>query len=360
MRSLTLFAMVATLSLVLGGCARSISPDQATISVKVFGDYVIAEESFDIGYEVDLVDNREDVEYEVRVTAQGVDGQEYLLHSQIDVGSKNERVTVALPAPGEFQFIVSIAPEGAETVWVESAAVALTAVDAGTLEAEITNVPDFWLVDEPYSPEGRVHGGLDFSALTVSAEVKQGNQWVQIDSPAGQAATIMETEETRRTIRLGFLSGEYRIAQSDELEIWFATPQSMVQEFFYQARSLDNNEYYDFWIKHTYPGFLIEEKLDKDEYLREMEEYGRRSTDPLLETVRERPDFAVGARFLDYYPCLQSPNPDEVMPGKHFIFDYQTPYTLLIGDTLVGGGLERNSRHVTFLDGRLYFYEGHC
>jgi hypothetical protein len=353
-------ASVASISLFLGGCTASISADEASLQLETFGDYVPVGEPFVVGYQLDVLENREGIEYELRIIARSEEGEVVRLFSELGSGSQDSQVTISLQEPGQFELSISIAPEGEGGSWVESGQISVNAVEIADLEAEVSNIPDFWLVDEPYNPEGKLRGISSQDDIRTSLQIKEGEDWVDVPPSDGGRVSIIEKVETRHTLRLQFFSGEYLLTRSDEVEIWFATPQAMVQEFFYEANRLDDEEYYDFWLKHTYPGFLVEEALDKTVYLQEIEEYGRRSTDPLIETVRERPDFILRDDFFDYYPCLESPEPGKVMPGRHFIFDYQTPYSLIIGDTLVGGGLERNSRHITFLDGRAYIYEGHC
>lgn len=353
-------SLVAGVLVLCAGCTPSISADEASLKLETFGDYVPVGEPFAVGYQLDVPENRQGVEYELRVTARSEEGQVANLFRAVSSGSQNSMATISLSEPGDFDLFVSIAPEGGESLWVESRQLSVAALDTADLEAEVTNIPDFWLVDEPYVPEGNLRGVPSQNDIRTSLQIKQGEAWVEVSPSDDGRVSIVEEAENRRVIRLEFFSGDYLITRSDEVEVWFATPQAMVQEFFYEANQLDDDEYYDFWLKHTYPGFLVESELDKAVYLQEIEEYGRRSTDPLVETVRERPDFVLGDNFFDYYPCLESPEPGKDMPGRHFIFDYQTPYTLLIGDTLVGGGLERNSRHITFLDGRAYIYEGYC
>lgn len=352
--------LITTFSFFISGCTPSMSADDAKLSVNTFGEFAVAGQNFSVGYEVDVEDRRAGVEYEVRLSASAADGSETRLHTALFAGDIDEALKIALPEPGVYDLGVAIAREGSEENWVASESVSITVVDSAELDGVIVNVPDLWLVGEPYTPEGLLSGIPQPESITTVLQMKRGGGWVNLSPAQGEGASITETEEARRVIRLEFFSGQYPLAQSDEVEIWFATPQAMVQEFFYEAKGLDDEKYYDFWIKHTYPGFLLEEKLNKDAYLEKIEEYGRRSTDPLVETVRERPNFVVKEDFLDYFDCLQSPAPGEVLPGKHFIFDYQTPYTLVIGNSVVGGGLERNSRHITFLDGRAYIYEGHC
>ena len=64
--------------------------------------------------------------------------------------------------------------------------------------------------------------------IATIIQEKVDDAWLDVGPPEVLDGSISLSDETRRTLRLEFRSGDYSIFQGEEIEIWFAEIGSII------------------------------------------------------------------------------------------------------------------------------------
>jgi hypothetical protein len=227
--------------------------------------------------------------------------------------------------------------------------------------------PEIWLVDEPFTSEIVTSDDLSSVPVEIVLEkrdgVKGGDFVSFFELYDGDEFALFEEEEFI-DVRISVLSGPRVLAVSDTYSLDVLTPEGMIQKFFYKEDQLvqdsDGEKLFE-WIRDTsFPGIFDPSPEDIDQLVEDFENGGFFSAGSVyFETIRDN-TANFDPSIPDNLQCFSLPEEWPPVPGKHFMFDYAINYSIWIGDSEVGSGSDRGTRHLTFYDGRAYQWSYVC
>ncbi len=359
--------------LFISACTPVVDPDEVNLDIDMNGSVVLSGVPFELDINVVFDDPEKTVPYVLEIVTEPSASGNQVLASISLAGNHRGSVEIVLHDSGETLLWSQLRNVDREGIPLEGDSVSLSqaleviAIDPGDASVDFSNPPEIWLVDEPFTSAIGLSDALE--SLPVEIILEKRNSRVEEDfNPffvvqAGAAPKSFNAEEFVE-MRVSVQSGPRVIAVSEPHAFEVLNPQGMIQKFFYEQGQVrqdgDPQKLFE-WTRDTaFPGFFNPTPEQIDQLLVEFEDgFSSPSGAVYFETIRDNtPNFDPG--LPDWVQCFSRPEEWPPVPGRHFMFDYDRRYTLWIGDTKIGEGSDRGTRHLTFYDGKAYKWSYVC
>ena len=359
--------------LLVSACTPVVDPDEVELGVNLDGSVVLAGQPFDVDIDVAFEDPEETVGYVLEIMSQSSESGDQILASMALGGNHDGVVEVVIQEKGDSSVWSQLRNVDRDGVPVEGEIVSrsdslkLSALDPAAAEVGFENPPEIWLIDEPFT--SAVDLSSELKSLPVEIVLEQRNSQVNeafttfFALEDGVTPKSFEDEEFVE-VKISVRSGPRVIAESNPHTFEVLSPQGMIQKFFYKEDQIldrrDPQEIFEWERDTSFPGFFTPTQEQIEQLLVEFEDGSNSPSGAIyFETIRDNtPNFDPSA--AERFECYSVPEAWPPVPGKHFMFDYDRRYSLWIGDSKVGEGSDRGTRHLTFYDGKPYQWTYHC
>lgn len=359
--------------LLISACTPVVDPEEVELGVNLDGSVVLAGVPFELDIDVAFEDPEETVGYVLEIVSQSSESGEQVLASAELGGNHVGSVEVVVEQKGVSSVWSQLRNVDGDGVPLEgesvsrSDALEVFALDPSDADVGFENPPEIWLIDEPFT--SAVDLSSELKSLPVEIVFEQRNS--QVDEAFTTFFAVeeeiapgsFEVEEFIE-MRISVRSGPRVIAESNPHTFEVLSPQGMIQKFFYKEDQIldrrDPQEIFEWERDTSFPGFFTPTEEQIEQLLVEFEEGSNSPSGAIyFETIRDNtPNFDPSA--AERFECYSVPEEWPPVPGKHFMFDYDRQYSLWIGDSKVGEGSDRGTRHLTFYDGKPYQWSYHC
>lgn len=359
--------------LLISACTPIVKPDEVSLEIDLEGSVVLSGQPFELGINVIFEDPEETVSYVLEILSESSESDGEVLASLSLEGNHTGSVEIILDDDGETVLRSQLRNVDREGIPLDEESVSLSnafevvAVDAREASVGFLNPPEIWLVDEPFTSAVELSNQLKSLPVEIVLEKKKS----QVDEGFSSFFVVedgippksFEAEEFIE-MQISVRSGPRVIAVSDPHTFEVLSPQGMIQKFFYTEDQLrgkgDPQELYEWTRDTSFPGFFTPTQEQIDQLIVEFEDgFNSPSGAVYFETIRDN-SLNFDPTGSERFECYSVPEEWPPVPGKHFMFDYDRRYSLWIGDTKVGEGSDRGTRHLTFYDGKAYKWSYVC
>lgn len=348
MKRTVLLAFGLSTLLTVSGCAPSLSSELVAARLSLDSAPVIAGTSVEIQSDVDILDESISEQFTFELVIETESGDRTVI-GPFEGQGDTARLTSFTPQPGKSEaFLVVKSNDG--TVLFETEKSTLVAVAKEDYSLTLETRHDVWLTEYALAADASIDGDTAIQGLSAFLELESENSWSKIEELNLKEISDVDLEaktEGEGNFRLALYLNEELVAASEEIEVYFRGPESMISSLAYDSRIAAEQgaqAQRDFEVSITYPGLYDFTQEDTSELLY----YNYTETWIVVkDSVREDPTWV-----LPSHEC-QISFLGETPPGKTFVFQREG-----FGNDRFGNVYQpyKVDVHATFFDGKMWLY----
>ena len=348
MRRTVLLAIGMITLLTASGCAPSLTSELVTARLSLDTTAVLVGTSIEVKSDIDILNESISEPFTFEVVIEGESGDRSVL-GPFDGQGDTAKTTAYTPQPGRSEaFLVVKSNDG--TVLFETAKSTLVAVDSEDYSLTLETKNDVWLTQYALTAETNISGDTAIRELSAFLEHESENSWSKIEEIDLKEISDVDLEadiEGQENFRLALYLNDELVATSEEVEVYFQSPEALISSLAYGARIAAEKgaqAQRDFDISITYPGLYDYSQEDISEVL--YYDYTERWV-VVQNSVKEDPTWV-----LPISEC-QIGFLGETPPGKTFVFQQER-----FGSDRFGNDYPayKSDIHATFFDGKMWVY----